>query len=222
MKIEMKMKIKKPSSKTYAEDLTEYLAKIAKIQIPKNDSAFLKKVEDFREKWGIPKEGFENKTNNYYWFEKPPKKILKRPRYVEQKEKEIIYSLGKEKIIKECVPEITKGIRVLKQFANFPFGSFFTDVDLFMRKNKIDDVLKQPFLGYLYYNKMNSVFFPKQIAEVSERMAVTKSRKIVDRAICLTFGPNTRQKDIRAIWKEQIEPLQEKLPDYCNKREPQG
>jgi len=214
----MKMKRKKQQSKSYSQDLKKYLLKLAKVQIPIKDEDFQKKIRKLRRRWKIPIRGFKNKKLCKKWLENSPREILKRPKTVEQIEGEIIHFPKKEKIVKEWIPEIIEGLVPERKISKFPLDSFLTDVDRFMIENKIDAVLKMPFLHFLYYNKLNNAPFPNKIAEVSERLIFTKSRKKIGHLISITFGSNARQKDILAIWKEQVAPLQKKIPGFLVKK----
>lgn len=216
--MKMKMKKTKLRARPYNEDLREYLSKIVKVQIPIKDDSFKKKIRALRRKWKIPIRGFRNKKLCRKWLENPPREILKRPKIVEQIEREINYYQKKPIIVRESSPKVIKGLKIERKIGKFPLGSFLTDVAGFMLENKIDSSLKKPFLHFLYYNNLIKAPIPERIAEVSERITLTKSRKKVEHLISLTFGPNARQKDILAIWNEQVSPLQKNLPDILTKK----
>ncbi len=50
--------------------------------------------------------------------------------------------------------------------------------------------------------------------EVGEKIYYSQQNKEIGRKVSLTFGPNTRLKDIQLIWDSQIKPLLETLPGY--------
>lgn len=210
----MKTENSKKATKSYSEDLKEYLLKIAEKQIPVKNKDFHKKILQFRRKWKIPLLGFKNKIATYEWFKSPPLEILKYPRTVEQTERENLHLGTAGTIIKELNPQIIEGIKPKRDISNFPFGSFFTDLEVFMTENKIDHALTEILLNLLYYDNTKKVLYPKIIIGVSERIIYTKSRKKVSHLVNVSFGPNTRQKDILSVWDKYIAPLQKKLPGY--------
>lgn len=210
----MKKKNSKKTAKPYSEDLKEYLRKIGEKQIPTKNKEFHKKVLQFRRKWKMPLGGFKNKIATNNWFKDPPREILKYPKIVEQTEREILHLGTAGKIVKELNPQIIEGLRPKKDIGSFPFGSFFTDLEVFMTENNIDHALTEILLNLLYYDNTKKVPYPKTIIGASERVIYTKSRKKVSHLVNVSFGPNTRQRDVLRVWDKYIAPLQKKLPGY--------
>lgn len=212
------MKNRKGINRSYPENLKEYLSRLVAEQIPYKNKSFQAKVKELRLKWSIPFSGFKFSSDEKDWWEKPPKEITKYPKNIKEKQREIISLGNEEEIVTEWVPKLVKGITLNKRYNNFPLGSFYSDIDIFLSENNIDLTLKALFINFLLHNKISDELLPKHIVEVSERLTITGKRKQTDRQISITFGPNVRQVDIAAVWKNQIEPLQKKLPGYFVKR----
>lgn len=212
------MKNKNRIGKPYSENLEGYLSRIAAEQIPSKNKSFQAKVKELRLKWSIPPSGFKFSSDEKDWWEKPPKEITKYPKNVKERQREMISFENEEEIVTECVPKLVKGIILKKRYNDFPLGSFYSDIDIFLSENNIDLTLKTLFINFLLHNKISDELLPKHIVEVSERLTITGKRKQTDRQISITFGPNVRLIDIASIWKSQIEPLQKKLSGYFVKR----
>lgn len=212
------MKKNELSEISYTENSKSYLSKLADAQIPIKNDSFKKKVRNFRKKWKIPIHGFRIKRLTQKWLEKPKEELLKRAESFKITEEEIIYSSGKRDYSLEREITSVKNFRGNRAIRRFPHEAFWLALKYFMTENSIDEALIPTLYHYILYNTVRGAPLPIKIVEVSELISRKSDGAVINRQVCLKFGPNVRQKDVNAIFSSQVLPIQKTLPGYQNQK----
>lgn len=205
----------KPSvQKEFEKYWKKYINEVIRRKLEFVINGHQKEILKFRKKWEIPTEGFKNNRSYNKWL-KVRENAFKRGRqlvYEHVGEVPIPTVMFNLFLPKKVVPK-KSDIHAVKLGKDFFYYFGQRVLELCVEIN-MDPAWIAPFEYYVLTDTLDMKKMGYTPVEISEKINYSHSGKEIGRKACLTFGPNTRLKDIILMWKWQVKPLLESLPGY--------
>jgi hypothetical protein len=194
-----------------------YLNEVVRRKLERVVSDHQTEILKFRRKWNIRPQGFKNRRSYNTWYKDQLRQYKTGRQIVYERVGEIPIETCRFAIKLPLQREPRKSeIHTLKISKNF-LDYFRQRVLELATAINLDPTWILPFENYIFTNSVDMRYMPYTAIDISERISYSHAYKEMGRSICLTFGPNTRLKDIQTIWKSQVEPVFPRLTGYMEK-----
>jgi len=196
---------------TYAKTyLNEVIRRKIELVVGDHQTEILK----FRKKWKIRPQGYKTNRSRNAWYKKRLRRYKRQSQIVYEHIGEVEIDVNRFYLVKppQRLPQKreSRTIKIGKSFVYY----FRQRVLELAAKINLDPTWDSVLENYILTNIVDMRYLPYAGIAISKRYFFSHDNKDMGNKVCLTFGPNTRLKDIQLIWKNQVEPIFPSLTGY--------